>query len=510
MKFVLLPFTFAALLPTRILGLDPGEKKCASCDEVPENLESASGSFTKIMECAEKYESLESDVEVIDKFEIFAVGDEILNTCAETLEGDSGYTSYPKPIGKINSLEPFYGETYFEISIDQLPIITDPDSDIELVFSVWANGGEGDCDKLGLETKLAETYVTTEISQFTAVAYNSNYDQSIEAIVAAYNDPDGALQKIVESTSVFPYLLNSDIVQGTFMFTEAGQTSLFGEGDEGLGLYFTDPDAPSETGKLKLCTRAEYKVDYSTGEGKETVSVLDTNYVIEIDLTAAFSTFSSTDVTIFKRNPTDINTEVSASIEVDAYVCDSENQSVASVKFTDGQDFRICVAPKNEDTAVFTYAIESFDTITCSNSVESRQLVTLGGIADALTTIDVPNADGSLGFTSVVTSGFLALDGEGSVPANFACTGDVKLSAVNADSRRVRGLTAKIDFSSLTKTSSSYERKMQDNEAPTAAEDAPFAVAIELADPTAESSSPSYGPLLGLYYIAVGAVAALL
>jgi hypothetical protein len=48
-----------------------------------------------------------------------------------------------------------------------LPIITNPNSDIELVFSVWANEGEGDCDKLGLETKLPETYVTTEISQFT-------------------------------------------------------------------------------------------------------------------------------------------------------------------------------------------------------------------------------------------------------------------------------------------------------------------------------------------------------
>jgi hypothetical protein len=348
-----------------------------------------------------------------------------------------------------------------------------------------------------------------------AVAYNSNYDQSIAEIVAAYNDPGDAIQKIVESTSTFPYLVNSDIVQGTFAFTDAGQPLLFGEGDASLGLYFTDPNAPSETGKLKLCTRAEYKVDYSTtGEGKETVSVLDTNYVIEIDLTADFSTFSSTDVTIFKRNPTEINTEVSASIEVDAYVCDSENQSVASVKFTDGQDFRICVAPKNEDTAAFTYAIESFDTITCSNSVESRQLVTAGGNADALTIIDVSILDGSLGFTSVVTSGFLALDTEGSVPANFACTGDVKLSAVNSGSGRVRGLTAKIDFSSLTKTSSSYERKMQDNEAPTAAEDAPFAVAIELADPTAESSSPSYGPLLGLYYMAIfgaiGAVAALL
>jgi hypothetical protein len=56
------------------------------------------------MECAEKYESLALGDEVIDKFEIFAVGDEILDTCA-----GSDYTPYPKPIGKINSLEPFNG-----------------------------------------------------------------------------------------------------------------------------------------------------------------------------------------------------------------------------------------------------------------------------------------------------------------------------------------------------------------------------------------------------------------
>lgn len=43
---------------------------------------------------------------------------------------------------------------------------------------------------------------------------------------------------------------------------------------------------------------------------------------------------------------------------------------------------------------------------------------------------DSPVEDGSLGFSSVVTSGFHALDDYDDVPADFKCNGDVRLSAV--------------------------------------------------------------------------------
>jgi hypothetical protein len=93
---------------------------------------------------------------------------------------------YPKPIGKISSLDAFLGETYFEVnSVYFDPAVTGvavTESDetsgsaatdkIVLEFSVWANGGNGDCDSLEDEdsttpTTRLDAYFATEISHLS-------------------------------------------------------------------------------------------------------------------------------------------------------------------------------------------------------------------------------------------------------------------------------------------------------------------------------------------------------
>jgi hypothetical protein len=92
---------------------------------------------------------------------------------------------YPKPIGKISSLDAFFGETYFEVnSVYFDPAVTIPVTEsaetassdetdkIVLEFSVWANGGNGDCDSLEDEdsttpTTRLDAYFATEISHLS-------------------------------------------------------------------------------------------------------------------------------------------------------------------------------------------------------------------------------------------------------------------------------------------------------------------------------------------------------
>jgi hypothetical protein len=344
-------------------------------------------------------------------------------------------------------------------------------------------------------------------------------------------------------------LTGSSIAEGRFVLEDDAKAKLFLQVG-GLGLYFPgEPTSDSgEIGTLRLCTRVEYTRNYK-GAGddpsvildnaqdnvKESISILDTNYIIDVDLTADFSTFKDTAVSIFKRSNTKLNTEASVEIDVNAYICDIKNKPVKpktvenpNIVFTAGQNFRICVRPKWREPDY--YSVVGFKSITCSNSGETRQIV-VDTVPDALTEIDTEGRrrkkqDGSLGFTSVVTSGFFASDEN-----DFKCTGEVILAAddfgepTEAPTERprqdkgaepteaprgrpkARGLIVNSTFS--TKTSSSsisssinngyIKRKMQEAE-----QDAPFAVAIELADSTSDgSSSPSYGPLLGLYYMTI-------
>jgi hypothetical protein len=87
---------------------------------------------------------------------------------------------YPKPIGKISSLDAFFGETYFEVADVYFdPAVTGDvvtesadDDKIVLEFSVWANGGNGDCDSLEDEdsttpTTRLDAYFATEISHLS-------------------------------------------------------------------------------------------------------------------------------------------------------------------------------------------------------------------------------------------------------------------------------------------------------------------------------------------------------
>jgi len=66
-----------------------------------------------------------------------------------------GCIEYPKPIGLIEGLEPFTGTTFFEFDVAQFS---------SLEFSIWANGGVGDCDSDGA-IKLDVTIFKTEISE---------------------------------------------------------------------------------------------------------------------------------------------------------------------------------------------------------------------------------------------------------------------------------------------------------------------------------------------------------
>jgi hypothetical protein len=190
-----------------------------------------------------------------------------------------------------------------------------------------------------------------------------------------------------------------------------------------------------------MCTRVEYKVDYKGVSAassivdniKDSISILDINYKINVDLTADFSTFDNTGVgIIYKNSPTILEIDVLAEVTVEAYLCGLDNVLVSdnTVKFTLGQDFRICVKPVVDDT--YNYYVTGFESITCSNNGETRQLV-VDGNTDVLTTIDdEPTGDGSLGFSSVVTSGFFTPEDN-----DFKCNGDVQLSVATTASQVV-------------------------------------------------------------------------
>jgi hypothetical protein len=432
---------------------------------------------------------------------------------------------HPKPIGKIESLDTFKGTTYAEI-INSYDLVTT--TAIKLKFSVWANEGVGDCDKSGA-TDVTSAF-TTSFADVTNAVYEDNYQATITAFVDAKRDNDA----LTKSSSAVPYMDISKIVEGRFVIKETEKPKLFSTATDNLGLYFPDGTATDDTGdvgKLKLCTRIEYQHDYKSENGglstdaiatDETISFLDTNYIIDIDLTADFSTFTDAQVSIFKRDDTALDTVASVAIDVLAYHCDDANAVLTAsttngdgttIQFAAGQDFRICVK-QIVDPLITTivYDVTGFEAITCGNLSEERQLYA-NGTPDVLTTIDAsPKGDsgtpGSIGFTSVVTS---ALFGSGTETL-FKCTGRVTLSVdsgFTAPGAR-RGLSANVNFSTSTKASNGsnnngIERKNQEVE-----EESPFGIAIQLADPPSESSSPSsYGPLLGHYYMAMfGAVIA--
>jgi hypothetical protein len=139
-------------------------------------------------------------------------------------------------------------------------------------------------------------------------------------------------------------LSGSTIGQGTFSLNASEQDNLF-KTVGGLGLYFPNdsgtPIDSGQVGELRLCTRLEYVRNYkgvgldssvtdenSANEEKDSISILDTNYIINVDLTADFSTFNSADVQIFKRANTKLNTDESVTIAVDAYNCDANNAAL--------------------------------------------------------------------------------------------------------------------------------------------------------------------------------------
>jgi hypothetical protein len=60
-----------------------------------------------------------------------------------------GCIEYPKPIGLIQGFESFTGATFFEVAVAQFEFDENEnpkDAGFFLEFSIWANGGEGDCD----------------------------------------------------------------------------------------------------------------------------------------------------------------------------------------------------------------------------------------------------------------------------------------------------------------------------------------------------------------------------
>jgi hypothetical protein len=77
-------------------------------------------------------------------------------------------------------------------------------------------------------------------------------------------------------------------------------------------------------------------------------------------VTAGFSTFTNDNVSIFKPTPTIVNTELSAEVDIDAFIYELSNNTVTdSIKFTNGQDFRICVKPiVNDMTPTFILLVD--------------------------------------------------------------------------------------------------------------------------------------------------------
>lgn len=151
------------------------------------------------------------------------------------------------------------------------------------------------------------------------------------------------------------------------------------------------------------------------------VSFVDTKFLIDVDFSSNFATYSGEDVQIFSRSSTELETEVSDVISVEAYLCDdTKARYTEEIEFTEGQDFRICVNVIEEESV---YVPSKFVEVTCSNNAEERFIV-VDEAPDVLTSVDSQaNNEGVLSFQSTVTSNFLE-ENEGS----FGCNGVLDIS----------------------------------------------------------------------------------
>jgi hypothetical protein len=380
----------------------------------------------------------------LDRYEIRAVGEE---------DG--------KPYGQVISLDPLVGYGYFEAH----PLQVAERGSITLEIFANVPDDEEDCDNGVLVESVPADNFIIGVDSTPFPGYNEMY-------------------KDIEGKS-YPATTNGKVGSSEFSISDFR----YPKGDKQI--YFPNRGGDgNQDGTVEFCLRLSIKKDYTRDGQLEYVSYIDTRYKIDIDLTANFESFSDQVVQIYANRPTDFDTEVVATIDVDTFVCDDDNSRVPDTKsYGIGQDFRICVGPS--DDADENYEVEKFVEVKCGNAGEKRTLVDNFQV-DPLTSIDVnSDSNGVLGVNSVVTSGYISNGDE-----QFTCSGQVALKYNNG--RRIlnvnnglRRTNANDDlFKPQTELASTGITELQYKESSLPAESlSPFKMTINIDIPNDESSA---------------------
>lgn len=276
------------------------------------------------------------------------------------------------PFGKVQTIEPFSGQVYFEAHPEILK--TNDKVQVELFAGVT----EGRACTTG--TKIASNEVnTTSYEMADASAYTKT----------TLNSTVGVSEFTVEDIKV------TDAYSGT-----------------------------SVNGTVDLCVRCSVK------SNEAYVSHVDYHLKLTVDYLAKFDNFSQS-VNITTTENVAIDQTIIKTIDVEAFLCDIEN---AADSYKVGQMFNICVRPKATfiDQG---FSVSGFDNVTCENNGATRHVFT-NGKQDELTSPPFDNVtswksptgiqmgSSAKAFQSVVVSGFFENN-----DSSFTCSGTVEVAA---------------------------------------------------------------------------------
>jgi len=371
------------------------------------------------------------------------------------------------------------GEVYLE---------THPEQWQSTFFEFYANvaGDSVDC-------RIDGTLITEDV---TVVSEVSIYD---------YNDE----YKPNNEDECFPRTNNGVIVAVNFAIANP----LYG----GEAKIWYPSSANPYEGSFNLCVRVGYR--NSINEGNELVSFIDTKVRGDADVSAAFA--NSITVSLVGGGGLNFETSLTlCTIDVNAFMCGTvgeNNGKPYGYSYGLGQSFRICVDIANTDDNFGDYKVTGFNNVVCRNDIETRILITDGGIDGPLTSF-VPDVTGSQNFAetfiatdnaaaveSIVTYGFFQ---ENVSTGSFDCSGDVDLKYIG-QGEGVLGCTRKLAPSLSSSTMSNnnnrrHNRVLQEGTGDTAA---PFATTIKISTTTTsatignEDSAAFYVPFRGISFI---------
>jgi len=334
------------------------------------------------------------------------------------------------PLAKIFGLESLTGQVYIEVEPDQL------DGENKLFVEYYANVNQDstdDCKARG--TLIDEDFVDVRMDTFAYPSYNSAYEPQ-------------------EQDECFPRTSNGQVAAVEFTFINP-----FYDGPAPMKIW--DPTKGTKDGVINFCVRVGFKRDINGSDELELISFIDTKISVDVDLTANFNSFEQ-NVEITSEQATDFETEVTASMDVNAFLCGDPEENDGfpfGESFGLGQTFRICVDVTEEYKD--EYKLTGFENVICENDIETREMVKDGN-SDPLTKVETVVAgsknfggsftatESAIAIESVITSGFFNPNGDDS---SFSCRGEVELEYIGGD--------VTLDRRSLSITIEQVEEKQQ-------------------------------------------------